>query len=230
MFHSRLCLLNKGAAHANFSQFWPQTTMATRRNQLNSLLEQMGLGPRDQTLAEVSGGSGTGVMWYAYPLPACCLLIACSGVLVTILVLNEMRLDYSPIRAGFGHKTTEQSSHSRALLRCIVCSHDDAVLVQAELLVPVKCCGSCAKLRARELLNVVRRYARALRTAWFGWVTNVFDYRSNGAALCCALIHQHWWTHPLSIVVAYALAVAVPCAPNGAGRLARCHSFESQTV
>ena len=47
--------------HANFSQFWPQTTMATRRNQLNSLLEQMGLGPRHQTLAELSGGSGTGV-------------------------------------------------------------------------------------------------------------------------------------------------------------------------
>ena len=40
---------------------------------------------------------------------------------------------------------------------------------------------------------------------WFGWVTNVFDYRSNGAALCCALSHQHWWTHPLSIVVPHAL-------------------------
>src|SRR5271165_1045218 len=65
---------------------------------------------------------------------------------------------------------------------------------------------------------------------WFGWVTNVFDYRSNGAALCCALSHQHWWTHPLSIVVTYALVVAVPGARNGAGRLARCHSFESQTV
>ena len=65
---------------------------------------------------------------------------------------------------------------------------------------------------------------------WFGWVTNVFDYRSNGAALCCALSHQHWWTHPLSIVVTYALVVAVPCARNGAGRLAMCHSFESQTV
>ena len=65
---------------------------------------------------------------------------------------------------------------------------------------------------------------------WFGWVTNVLDYRSNGAALCCALSHQHWWTHPLSIVVTYALVVAVLCARNGAGRLAMCHSFESQTV
>ena len=108
MFHSRLCLLNDGAAHANFPQFWPQTTMATLRNQLNSLLEQMGLGPRHQTLAELSGGSGTGFKRYAYPLPACCLLIACSGVLVTIRILNEMRLDYSPIHAGFAYKTTEQ--------------------------------------------------------------------------------------------------------------------------
>ena len=51
----------KARPHANFPQFWPQTTMATRRNQLNSLLEQMGLGPRHQTLAELSGGSGTEV-------------------------------------------------------------------------------------------------------------------------------------------------------------------------
>jgi len=41
-------------------------------------------------------------------LPACCLLIACSGVLATIRILNEMRLDYSPIHAGFAYKTTEQ--------------------------------------------------------------------------------------------------------------------------
>jgi hypothetical protein len=65
---------------------------------------------------------------------------------------------------------------------------------------------------------------------WIGWVTNVFDYRSNGAALCCALSHQHWWTHPMSIVVTYALVVAVSCARNGADRPAMCHSFESQTV
>jgi hypothetical protein len=44
---------------------------------------------------------------YAYPLPACCLLIACSGVLVTTLIINEMRLDYSLIHAGFAYKTTE---------------------------------------------------------------------------------------------------------------------------
>src|ERR1019366_1857608 len=79
---------------------------------------------------------------YAYPLPACCLLIACSGVLVTILILNEMRLDYSPIHAGFAYKTTEQLLHCRALLRGIVCSHDDAFLVHPELLVQVRCCGS----------------------------------------------------------------------------------------
>jgi hypothetical protein len=62
------------------------------------------------------------------------------------------------------------------------------------------------------------------------WTMNVHGYRSSGAAVCCALSYRHWWTHPLSIVVTYALVVAVPCARNGAGRLARCHSFESQTV
>src|SRR5664280_3787942 len=79
---------------------------------------------------------------YAYPLPAYCLLIACSGVLATIRILNEMQLDYSPIHAGFASKTTEQLWHWRALLRGIVCSYDDAVLVHPELLVPVRCCGS----------------------------------------------------------------------------------------
>jgi len=65
---------------------------------------------------------------------------------------------------------------------------------------------------------------------WFSWVTNVFDYRSNGAALCCALIHQHWWTHPLSIVVTCALVVAEPCAWAGARRVARCNWFEIDSV
>ena len=32
---------------------------------------------------------------------------------------------------------------------------------------------------------------------WFGWVTNVFDYRSNGAALDCALSHRHWCDTPV---------------------------------
>jgi hypothetical protein len=102
---------------------------------------------------------------YAYPLPACCLLTACSGVLVTILIVNEMRLDYSPIHAGFAIKTTEQLWHWRARLRSIVFSHDAAVLVQAELLVPVRWCASWAKLRVRELHKLVRRYARIVRTA-----------------------------------------------------------------
>src|SRR5271165_4818319 len=94
--------------HANSPQFWPQTTMVMRQNQLNSLLEQMALGPRHQTLAVPSGGSGTGFKRYAYPLPAYCLLIGCWVVLATIRILNEMRLDYSPIHAGFAYKTTEQ--------------------------------------------------------------------------------------------------------------------------
>ena len=108
MFHSRLYLLNEGASHANFSQSWPQTKMATRRNQLNSLLEQMDLARGTRRWLACLVVLAPGFKRYAYPLPACCLLIACSGVLVTICILNEMRLDYSPIYAGFAYKTTEQ--------------------------------------------------------------------------------------------------------------------------
>jgi len=124
-------------------------------------------------------------------LPACCLLIACSGVLVTIRILNEMRLDYSPIYAGFAYKTTESLWHWRALLRCNVCSHDDAVLVHPELLVPVRCCGSWAKLCARKLRKLVRRHARVFVQQRCGCAMNVHGCRSSGAALCCALIHQY---------------------------------------
>jgi hypothetical protein len=129
MFHLRRCLLNKGAAPCERFPVLAPTTMATRRNQLNSHLEQKGLGPRHRTSPELSTGSGDGFERCAYPLPACCLLIACSWVLITILILSEMRLDYSSVRVGFAYKTTEQLWHSRALLRCIVCRDDDAVLV-----------------------------------------------------------------------------------------------------
>ena len=62
------------------------------------------------------------------------------------------------------------------------------------------------------------------------WAMNVPGYRSSGAALCCGLIHQHGWGHPLPIVVTYALVVAEPCAWAGARRVARCNSFEIQTA
>src|SRR5271166_5149770 len=51
-----------------------------------------------------------------------------------------------------------------ALLRGIVCSQDDAVLVHPELLVPVWCSGNCGKLCTRKLHKLVRRYARVVRT------------------------------------------------------------------
>ena len=65
----------------------------------------MRLGPRHQTLTGLLVVLALGFKRNAYPLPACCLLIACSGVLATILIINEMRLDYSPIHAGFACKT-----------------------------------------------------------------------------------------------------------------------------
>ena len=61
------------------------------------------------------------------------------------------------------------------------------------------------------------------------WALTVYGYRSSGAAVCCGLIHQHRCGHPLPIAVPCGLVVAEPCAWGGAIRLARCHSFESQT-
>jgi hypothetical protein len=216
MFHSRPCLLNEGAAPREPSQSWPQTTMATRRNQLNSLLEQMGLGPRLQKGAVLSGDSGAEVKRYAYPLSAYCLLIACSGVLVTIVILNEMRLDYSPIHAGFAYKTTEQLWHWRALLRCIVCSHHDAVLVAVV-------CSFRIGVPA-----IARNCARASCTRWCGdtrglcalrwcWAMNVRGYRSSGSgAVLCADPPALVWT-----AVANRLSLTRWLLPNRAHGLAQ---------
>src|SRR5208283_4651378 len=123
---------------------------------------------RGRALSLSKGRTAPGML-LQYPLPACCLLIACSGVLVTIRILNEMRLDHSPSHAGFAYKTTEQLWHSRALLRCIVCSHDDAVLVPAERsfrlggaavarnCARASCTSSCADTRGLCVQQ------------WFGW-------------------------------------------------------------
>ncbi len=121
---------------------------------------------------------------YAYPLSAYCLLIACSGVLVTIFILNEMRLDYSPLHRGFAYKTTEQLWHSRALLRCIVCSHHDEVLVAVvcsfRIGVPAiarNCVrASCTRWCGGKLALCPQQ--------WFGWPMNVRGYRLSRAVLC----------------------------------------------
>ena len=134
---------------------------------------------------------------YAYPLSAYCLLIACSEVLITIIILNEMRLDYSPVHAGFAYKTTEQLWHSRALLRCIVCNYDDAVLVAVvcsfRIGVPA-IARNCARASCTRWCGDMRGLCAR---QWFGWAMNVPGYRSSGAALRCARIHQRWWAqHP----------------------------------
>ena len=59
---------------------------------------------------------------------------------------------------------------------------------------------------------------------WFGWVTNVFDYRTNRAALCCEVSHRQRCGHPLPIVVAYALVMAEPCAWGWCKTSGKVHS------
>src|SRR6516164_10204322 len=83
-------------------------------------------------------------------------------------------------------KTTEQLLHSRPLLRCILCSHHDAVLLHAEMLVPVRCCGIWAKRCARQLHKLVRRYERVVRTKVFrlGNECTRLPFERSGGVLC----------------------------------------------
>ena len=222
MFHSRLCLLNEGAAPRELPQFWPKKTM--RRYETNSIVSWNKWDSARGTRRWLSCLAVLAPRFkrYAYPLPAYCLLIAYSGALATIRILSEMRLDYSPIHAGFAYKTTKLLWHWRALLRCIVCSQDDAVLVLVELLVPVWCSGNCGKRCTRKLHKLVRRHARVVRTV----VVRLSDecvrlsFERRGTVLCVHL--------PASVCTAAAnychlrAGCCRTCAWAGARRVARC--------
>ena len=82
-----------------------------------------------------------------------------------MLIARRLSVDYTLLKSSISEKRPSSCDIRAPLLRCIVCSHDDAVLVHAELLVPVRCCGSWAKLCARKLHKLVRRHALMMRTA-----------------------------------------------------------------
>src|SRR5271157_5787254 len=85
-------------------------------------------------------------------------------------LVNILASDYPIHQTVLLPKRRNSSGTHARYLECIVCSDDDAVLVHAELLVLVRCCGSWAKLCARKLHKLMRQYARVVRTAvvWFG--------------------------------------------------------------
>src|ERR1035438_5620492 len=58
-----------------------------------------------------------------------------------VLIARRLSVDYTQLRSSISEKRPSSCDIRAALLRCIVCSDDDAVLVHAELLVPVWCSG-----------------------------------------------------------------------------------------
>jgi hypothetical protein len=82
-----------------------------------------------------------------------------------VLIVRRLSVDYTLLRSSISKKRRSSRDTRAPLLRCIVCSQDDSILVHAELLVPVRCCGSWVKPCARKLHKLVRRHARVVRTA-----------------------------------------------------------------
>jgi len=89
-------------------------------------------------------------------LPFACLFAAhcCSGVLLTNPILNRIRLDYSSFLQVFPIKR-RSICDARALLRCVVCSHGDAVPVPVER--SFRFGVADVKLVAREFHGIVAR-------------------------------------------------------------------------
>ena len=137
-------------------------------------------------------------------------------------LVNILASDY-PIHQTVLLQKRRNSCDTRAhCLRCVVCCHGAAVLVRSfRFGVP----AIVEIVRARVAQAGAATRAGCAHSSGSVWAMNVHGYRSSGAALCCGLIHQHRYGHPLPIVVTYALVVAEPCAWVGARRHARCNSF-----
>src|SRR5271157_1746129 len=135
-----------------------------------------------------------------------------------LLIDKRLSVDYTLLRSSISKKRRSSCDIRAPLLRCIVCSHDDAVLVavvcSSRIGVPA-IARNCARASCTRWCGDTRGLCAQ---QWFGWAMNVPGYRSSGAALCCARIHQRWWAQRLPIVVTYALVVAEPCTWPGARR------------
>jgi hypothetical protein len=147
-----------------------------------------------------------------------------------LLIARRLSVDYTVFKFSISEKRPRSCATRGALLRCDVCSHGDAVLfvLSCSYRLGVEPVGrNCA--RASCARCCVGKHGLFVQQ-WCGWAMNVHGYRTSGAGLCCARIHQHWFARPSPIVVTYALAVAEPGAWVGARRVARCNSFEIQTA
>jgi hypothetical protein len=151
MFHSRLCLLNEGAAAREPSHSCSNDNGEAAQSSQQSLGNKWELARSCRKWPCFLAILEPRFKRYAYPLPAYCLLIACSRGLVTILILNEIRLYYSPLYAGFAYKTTEQLWHWGALSGCSSCC--SCVLISDGR------SGNCARV-ARWLYKLVLQLGR----------------------------------------------------------------------
>ena len=140
-----------------------------------------------------------------------------------LLIAQRLSVDYTLLRSSISEKRRSSCDTRARYCDALCAADDDAVLVHAELLVFGSVLRQLRRNCARASCASWCAGTRGLcAQQWFGWAMNVHGYRSSGAALCCGLIHQHRWAHPLPIVVTYALVVAEPCAWDGARRVARC--------
>jgi len=165
MFHSRLCLLNEGAAPRELS---PVLAPNDNRDAPEPTHQSRGT---DETWPEAAESGGT--FWRFWHrglsgMPALCPPVVCSlparGYSQLFLVSMGCGLTTPPFMQVLPKKRPNSCGiRARALLRCVVCSHDDAVLVAVvwsfRIGVP-----AIARNCARELHKLVRRHALAVRT------------------------------------------------------------------
>ena len=100
-----------------------------------------------------------------------------------VLIARRLSVDYTLLRYSISEKRPSSCVIRAPLRRCIVCSHDDAVLFVLSCSFRLGVVAVARKF-ARELHNVVRRYARAVRTVRLGDECDRLSFERRGAVLC----------------------------------------------
>ena len=125
-----------------------------------------------------------------------------------LLIARRLSVDYTLSRSSITEKRRSGCDTRAPLLRFIVCSHDDAVLVHAERSFRFGVAAVGRNFARASCARWCRDMRELFVQQWCVWAMNVHGYRSSNAVQCCGLIHQHRWAQRLRAVVTNALVVA----------------------
>src|SRR5271157_6207458 len=105
-----------------------------------------------------------------------------------LLIDKRLSVDYTLLRSSISKKRRSSCDIRAPLLRCIVCSHDDAVLVAVVCSSRIGVAAVVRNCRARVAQVGAAKRAGCSRSSGSVGRCDIHGCRSNGAVLCTDLI------------------------------------------